>query len=376
MPNQKISELTTATNPSVSDVLPIVNGGSTKKITAASLLTNTLSATMLSVSAIRINDNVFLRSGNAVSLALGNCFTGEALLKANTDLSVGYRNMFIGEYAGRGCNKGVYGGQAVNNIAIGSSAGRNLGGDDDPSCSGRTLGNTHNLLIGSCVGKYLCSGDGYTSSKNVAIGNLNSISGRNRFNNNVSIGYGAAKYLQCSQNNVIIGYNAGSPSSGGGLPLNNVAIGAHAGHGSFKLNSNGNVVIGYRSNVGYNSCITSSVAIGSFSQASKSAATVLGAGARAYEVGDVVIGAGSRSRFLASHQIVIGRNNSFTPQAIGSPLSGAIVLGSCNSNISTSFVLGSPVFPLSARPDTTLAGQVSSLFVTINGENRRLAIFS
>jgi len=34
------------------------------------------------------------------------------------------------------------------------------------------------------------------------------------------------------------------------------------------------------------------------------------------------------------------------------------------------------MFPLSARVDTTLSGQVSSLFVTINGVNRRIPILS
>lgn len=375
MPNQKISELTTATNPSVSDVLPIVNGGSTKKITAASLLTNSLSATMVSMSAIRINNNVFLRSGNGVSLALGNCFTGQTSLEGG-NLSPGYSNMFIGECAGKGTpSKGNYGGLAGQNIAIGSSAGRDLGGDDDPSCSGRTLGNFHNTLIGFCAGRGLCSGSGSTSSKNVAIGNLNSVYGLNNFCNTVSIGFGAARYLVCSYNNVVVGYKAGAPSSGGGTgrPYNNVIIGSCAGC-SFKCCTIGNVMIGHCSNVASNTI--SSVVIGSGSGAAKNVATAIGAFSYATEVGDVVIGFGSRSRNLASHQIVIGRSNCFTAQSTGSPLSGAIVLGSCNQDISTSFVLGSPMFPLSARIDTTLSGQVSSLFVTINGVNRRIPILS
>ena len=38
MADQKISQLTELTNPNPNDIIPIVNGGSTKKITVANLV--------------------------------------------------------------------------------------------------------------------------------------------------------------------------------------------------------------------------------------------------------------------------------------------------------------------------------------------------
>ena len=140
-------------------------------------------------------------------------------------------------------------------------------------------------------------------------------------------------------------------------------------------------MVGYRATISANR--RNSVAIGSRAYSYNSNNVSIGACAAAHNQGDITIGYCSFSKRFAGgsipaggHQIVIGRGNCFTSTDVGSPLSGAIVLGSCNQNISTSFVLGSPMFPLSARIDTTLSGQVSSLFVTINGVNRRIPILS
>jgi hypothetical protein len=171
----------------------------------------------------------------------------------------------------------------------------------------------------------------------------------------------------------------------------NTVIGACAGRG-LPCNSNSNTAIGVSTSVGIPAGYTGSevvggaIAVGAFACAARSNSIALGTSTRVYGCnsiaigtnsctrcqGDVIIGHCSSASYSASHVTVIGSCNSF----FTSRLSGAIVLGSCNQNISTTFVLGSPVFPLSARPDTTLAGQVSSLFVTINGQNRRIAIFS
>lgn len=403
MANLKISELTTATNPSVSDVLPIVNQASTKKITAASLLANTLSASTMALSgavvyknvqlynpelSIGASDiqknfnNVFLHAGNG-QIAIGDCETGKTF-RRGTAIG-GYRsvqngNIFIGGAAGTGVSRGTYGGQPFRNIAIGAKAGCCLGGDDDATCSGRTRYNRYNTLIGNYAGASLCADTNYAAQKNIVIGDKSFQSAANIVTNSISIGYAAGKYLAKSRNNTFIGYRAAAAfsMSGDAYPKFNVVLGACAGQ-ALKCISSNNVMVGYLATVGSMnaSCtINSSVAIGSQTCVVKSNAVAIGAAAFAYMERDIVIGWGSRSRYSGGNQIVIGAGNQFTGQSVGSNLSGAIVLGSCNQNISTTFVLGSPVFPLSARIDTTLTGQVSSLFVTINGTNRRIPILS
>jgi hypothetical protein len=390
MPNQKISELTTATSPSVNDVLPIVNGGSTKKITAASLLSNSLSATTIALSGAVVRKsieivnplpspyysdaNVFLHAANA-QIAIGDCDTGKTFRELGTYANnPTYANIFIGVKAGKGVSRGTYQGRPVHNVAIGTFAGFSLGGDDDPSCSGRTKTNEHNVLIGHSAGRELCADTSYSSSKNVMIGSRAFQGALSITTGSVGLGYGAGQYLTRSRHNTFIGYRAVNNFSlcfNSNYPKFNGVVGACAGCGLRCCSSN-NVIIGYQANVnGFNNtnCVTSSIAIGNGANAFFSNSIAIGG--FAYNCGDVVLGTGTRSSTTGNNTIVIGRNNNFNTR-----LSGSIVLGSCNCNISTSFVLGSPVFPLSARPDTTLAGQVSSLFVTINGENRRLAIFS
>jgi hypothetical protein len=388
MPNQKISELTTATNPSVSDVLPIVNGGSTKKITAASLLTNSLSGSSMALSGVAVYKSIQLssvagRSNNSGSnvffhaaagqIAIGDSQTGETF--RNGDRPVAFGNIFIGGSAGKGVSRGIYGACPQNNIAIGTSAGFSLGGDDDASCSGRTRSNNFNILIGSYAGANLCADTGYASQKNVIIGDRSFQTAAACATNSISIGYATGRYVTKSRNNVFVGHGAVSDYSSGctNYPKFNTVLGACAGCG-LRCNSSGNVIIGYKATVnGFAGCRTvdGSVAIGNNAYIFRSSSVAIGAAAFAYQFGDIVIGSGSRSSSTTDNTISIGRNNSFN-----SSISGSIVLGSCNTGINTSFVLGSPVFPLSARIDTSLTGQVSSLFVTINGVNRRIPILS
>ena len=177
---------------------------------------------------------------------------------------------------------------------------------------------------------------------------------------------------------MFIGYRATCNAGPRNLTRNTV-IGACAGRG-LSCNSSGNIAIGALSKVGvpsgyYGSAVISNaIAIGNYACAESCHSVALGSNAMARLRGDVVVGFGSAARYSGGHMTVIGSCNCFSTSNIGSRLSGAIVIGSCNRDISTTFVLGSPVFPLSARPDTTLAGQVSSLFVTINGHNRRIPI--
>jgi hypothetical protein len=377
MPNQKISELTTATNPSVSDVLPIVNGGTTKKITAASLLTNSLSATMVSVSALKVNNNVFFRAQGG-AIAIGDRGTGQTIIDSGACFSEHAWNVFLGFCAGKGVSKGVYGGMPSCNIAIGHKAGYRLGGDDDPSCAGRVNVNSRNTIIGNNAGQYLCAGGFYASVKNVILGDYAFQTAKSKTCQNVIIGYKAASYVCDGSDNVFIGYRATCDAGPRNLCRNTV-IGACAGRG-LSCNSTGNIAIGALSRVGvpsgyYGSAVISNaIAIGNYACAQSCHSVALGSSAKAYLRGDVVVGFNSKSRYSGGHMTIIGSCNCFSNSNIGSKLSGAIVIGSCNRDISTTFVLGSPVFPLSARPDTTLAGQVSSLFVTINGENRRIPI--
>ena len=377
MPNQKISELTTATNPSVIDVLPIVNGGSTKKITAASLMTNTLSATMVSVSALKVNNNVFFRAQGG-AIAIGDRGTGQTIIDSGACFSEHAWNVFLGFCAGKGVSKGVYGGMPSCNIAIGHKAGYRLGGDDDPSCAGRVNVNSRNTIIGNNAGQYLCAGGFYASVKNVILGDYAFQSAKSKTCQNVIIGYKAASYVCDGSDNVFIGYRATCNAGPRNLTRNTV-IGACAGRG-LSCNSSGNIAIGALSKVGVPSgyygsvVISNAIAIGNYACAQSCHSVALGSSAMARLRGDVVVGFSSAARFSGGHMTVIGSCNCFSTSNIGSQLSGAIVIGSCNRDISTTFVLGSPVFPLSARPDTTLTGQISSLFVTINGENRRIPI--
>ena len=390
MPNQKISELTTATNPSVSDVLPIVNEGSTKKITAASLMSNTLSASTVSLSGVSLRMGIDILSSSNTSglsihnalgqIAIGDSGTGQTFRNAGPSRTLGDGgNIFLGLQAGKGVSKGVYGAYPTNNIAIGTQAGYRLGGDDDVSCSGRKCKNEQNVIIGNFAALCLCADGSYASSNNVIIGESSFRRPFNRASGNVTVGHSAGRYLVCSSNNVIIGNGAsGNFSSGGGgwdysFPVNNVVVGARAGY-TIQGTNCCNVMVGYRATISANR--RNSVAIGSRAYTFNSSSVSIGACALARNQGDVVVGYCSHTKTQGGHQIVIGCGNCFTSTDVGSPLSGAIVLGSCNQNISTSFVLGSPMFPLSARIDTTLSGQVSSLFVTINGVNRRIPILS
>lgn len=398
MANQKISELTTATSPSVNDVLPIVNGGSTKKITASSLMSNTLSASTIALSGAKVykniqlslypeasigdanNCNVFLHAANG-DIAIGDSRTGQTFrISTNSVRSLNLGNIFLGAGAGCGVKKGVYYGQPVRNIAIGSRAGESLGGADDSSCGGRANYNCNNTMVGHYAGRGLCVDGLYTARDNVVMGGNAFQRAQSQACKNVIIGVCAGAYLYKSMGNVVIGNCALPCFVDATCPATqyNVVIGTCAGIGLQKA-STSNVMIGFCATVGSRysgQCNYSSIAIGRTTCADSCNSVAMGAFARASANSSIVIGGSSRTRFGASNQIVIGINNCFSYNNVGSNLSGAIVLGSCNRDISTTFVLGSPVFPLSARPDTTLAGQVSSLFVTINGENRRLAIFS
>jgi hypothetical protein len=191
------------------------------------------------------------------------------------------------------------------------------------------------------------------------------------------MGYEVARYIVKSRHNTFIGYRVANDFSLGNnnYPTYNVAIGSCAGSG-LRCCSQANVMIGNKATVNPFSGtyrVQGSVAIGNTAYVFRSASIALGSGAMACQPGDIVIGPGSRSaNGIGNHSTVIGRGNSLG----SSSLSGVIVLGACNADVRTTFVLGSPVHPLSARVDTTLTGQVSSLFVTINGVNRRIPILS
>jgi len=394
MANQKISELTTATSPSVNDVLPIVNGGSTKKITASSLMSDTLSASTMALSGVVVRKsmelfnpnlpanannncrnqcNVFLHAAN-IQIAIGDSQTGQTFRDSSLGFNSQYGNIFIGVKAGKGVARGANNGTPNQNIAIGTKAGYSLGGDDDPSCSYRSRANQHNTLIGHFAGVGLCADTDYVSSKTVAVGSCALAAAGSIVTGSVAIGFASAMYMCKSRHNTFIGYrSAGDSFASANYPRFNVAVGACAGCGLRCCSSN-NVMIGYKATVnGFNQqdTVNSAVAVGNGTYVFRSASVAIGAGAFAYNCGDIVLGTGTRSSTSGNNTIVIGRNNTFNTN-----VSGSIVLGSCNCNISTHFVLGSPVFPLSARPDTTLSGQISSLFVTINGVNRRIPILS
>jgi hypothetical protein len=234
--------------------------------------------------------------------------------------------------------------------------------------------------MGSGAGRYLCAGTTYTAKNNIALGTYSFGSAKERACNNVVIGYKAAQYMCGGLNNVFIGYKAACDAGPRNICANTV-IGACAGRG-LSCSSRGNIAIGTRSVVGIPptylgaATIIGAIAIGNYSCAGGCNSVALGTNAYTRLPGDVVVGSLSRSRYSGGHMTVIGSCNCFSNSSVGSQLSGAIVIGSCNRDISTTFVLGSPVFPLSARQDTTLTGQISSLFVTINGVNRRIPILS
>jgi len=284
MPNQRISELTAVTSPSVNDVLPIVNEGATKKITIPNLVNNTLSGTTLSVSAVQLPGNFLMKSVSANNLFLGNSSTGNNNLRNSNNFVFGINsanslsasrsnvvmgadstknavflnnNIILGDASGGGMGF-CFGSNVTsvpipdaieNNIVMGTRAGFKLSqasfcnrvANFDPcgtfysyDCACGTSRN--NIFLGDHTGhsaKYSCC--------NIMIG---ASAGRllNGGFNNIFMGVQAGGRTNNSSNNVFIGLSAGVCSCNGGGNSVNIGTGAGRCAGSSSIN------IGYKAN--------------------------------------------------------------------------------------------------------------------------------
>jgi trimeric autotransporter adhesin len=250
MPNQKISELTAVTNASVNDVLPIVNEGATKKITIPNLVGNTLSGTMLSVSAVQLPGNFLMKSVSANNLFLGNNATGNNNLRNSNNfvfginsansLSASRSNVVMGADSTKNA---VF---LNNNIFLGDASGGGMG-----FCSGSNFTSIslpasieNNIVIGTRAGfklsqasfcdRITCDGPcgtyftySYacgTSRNNIFLGDHSGHSAKYSCCN-IMIGASAGRLLNSGFNNIFMGQQAGGRTNSS----NNVFIGLSAG---------------------------------------------------------------------------------------------------------------------------------------------------
>lgn len=252
MPNQKISELTAATSPSVNDVLPIVNEGATKKITIPNLVNNTLSGTMLSVSAVQLTGNFLMKSVSANNLFLGNNSTGNNNLRNSNNfvfginsansLSASRSNVVMGADSTKNA---VF---LNNNIVLGDASGGGMGFCFGSNFTSVPIPDTieNNIVMGTRAGfklsqasfcnryqMYDSCGNPYfsysykcgTSKDNILLGNHTGHTA-NYMCNNIMIGASAGRLLTNGKNNnIFIGTQAGGIANA----HSNVFMGLSAG---------------------------------------------------------------------------------------------------------------------------------------------------
>lgn len=438
MPNQKISELTAVTIPLPGDVLPIVNGGTTKRVAVSgvagvrmsgngSLTSNQaapfgLNSITFGYGALgKINpasgssssiDNIIIGCDNA---KLKNCQGGSERVACNVFLGTGIAstypdcatgsqpnynqgtkdNVFIGTRAARDVfsffeqNTGQCGTYTTdytisNNIAIGA----NVAANRQKLCQ--------NVIIGGCAHTLstLCNNTGLSNGKGT-----------------VAIGYGAGTNNMYSACNVFIGLVAGA-FTGNTVGLRSVGIGDYTFWGRRDVRNS--IAIGsralasgasfqgvvYQSIVmGYNSaskliCSSQDVIIGSrtigsntfASTGSLSGANNVILGNKAFGCANAyggnkllcnntVIGHQGAHMSNGSNNIMIGAYTAQSPLASLTSLSGTIVLGvSAQPLASNTLVLGSTFAPLSTV--ATAGAAAGFLIVNINGTHRKIAFNS
>jgi len=252
MPNQKISELTAVTSPLPSDVLPIVNGGTTKKVALSGLtgvrnsgngsLTSNQAAPV-GVNSITFGYGALGKFNNAGGTSLStdniiigcdsakfkNCQGGSERVGCNVFLGTGIASTYPDCATGSQpyANQGTRG-----NVFIGSRAARDVFSyfrQDVGSCGTYTTDYTiaYNIAIGACAAlnrQKLCN--------NVIIGNgahsLNTLcnnTGGGGGRGTVAIGIGAGTNNCYSSYNVFIGLASGTLIGTSSVGIKNVGIG-------------------------------------------------------------------------------------------------------------------------------------------------------
>ena len=267
MPNQKISELTAVTSPSVNDVLPIVNEGATKKITIPNLVNNTLSGTMLSVSAVQLPGNFLMKSVSANNLFLGNNATG------NNNL--------------RNSNNFVFGINSANSLSA-SKSNVVMGADSTKNAvflnNNIFLGDASGGSMGFCFGSNHFPNISLPASieSNIVMGTragfkLSQASFCDRITNYGPCGTYYTYDYKCgtSRNNIFLGDHSGHTAS---YSCCNIMIGASAGR--LLINGSSNIFIGTQAGGRNNKCnnVFIGLSAGICAYAGKAIAIGLGAG--------------------------------------------------------------------------------------------------
>jgi hypothetical protein len=219
MANQKISELTAVTSPLPTDVLPIVNAGTTKKVALSGL------------TGVRMSGNGSLTSNQAAPVGVNSITFGYGALgkiNAAAGASSSTDNIIIGCDSAKfkNCQGGSE--RVASNVFLGTGIASTYPDCATGSQPQYNTGTKGNVFIGTCAARdvfsYFSQNQGqcgtytsdYTVSYNVAIGTSAALN-RQKLCNNVIIGCGAHALTTL--------YNV----NGNGMGRGTVAIGANAG---------------------------------------------------------------------------------------------------------------------------------------------------
>ena len=200
MSDKKISQLTASTTPLAgTEVLPIVQGGSTVNVSVSNL---TAGRSVAMLSATSTNDLTV--NGMRVGVGGGNNTTNTAVgFQAINASATGGYGVCVGYFAGRKITTGIY------NVAVGFDALSNA------------VTATANTAVGGSAMQSATGGDntgiGYAALTAVAGGVRNTAVGSTALiastgNNNTAVGKEAGSTATTGSNNAFFGYNA-QPSS-------------------------------------------------------------------------------------------------------------------------------------------------------------------
>jgi hypothetical protein len=265
----KISTLPTLATVTAATIVPVVEGGATKKVTAAALatyITGTVVASSVSAATPAALGTVYgktdtanlvflgYQAGNSNTSGTQNTAIGIGALQSNVSASyntaVGYQAL----NANTGGQNTAVGRQALY-LSTGTSGSTAIGVN---ALYSSTYG-TNNVAVGDTAQYLLTTGSGNvavgngalysnaTSSNTVAIGNQAMLNANGGLYN-TAVGY-RALFTQDSyggESNTAIGYSALLQAKGGagGIAQGNTAVGAWAGQATTGVGTNNNTFIG------------------------------------------------------------------------------------------------------------------------------------
>ena len=192
MSDKKISQLTASTTPLAgTEVLPVVQGGNTVKVSVDNLTTGK-NVPALTYNSVTINRGL---ANEAASLAIANA-------NALAFTTSGVQNTAVGANALRFCTTGSY------NVAVGALC----------FSGANPMTGLFNTVVGASNAQKISSGGnnvgfGYATISNVATTSGNSALGSIALNlttgaNNTGVGYKAGDTATTGSNNAFFGYNA------------------------------------------------------------------------------------------------------------------------------------------------------------------------